>query len=109
MELTTQTLISRGGLSYQEDSSVLRTGDFKLKYKTQSATVLSCSIGGSLSELGLVVYQWNEDGPVFGPNGEWELDPDLPGQVCRYPRPAFTTCKNNCPGGELDGQISVRD
>ena len=45
---------------------------------------------------------FNEDGPVYGPNGEWELDPD--NNLCGgsfWARPVFATCKNNCPGGEL--------
>ena len=53
------------------------------------------------------VLEFNEDGPVYGPNGEWELDPDnnlcfIDGGVDSYmARPVFATCKNNCPGGEL--------
>ena len=49
------------------------------------------------------MFVFNDTGPVFGPNGEWELDPDNLlhfGEPC-YMRPAFATCKNNCPGGEL--------
>ena len=63
-------------------------------------------MGSSLNESGHVVYEWNESGPVFGPNGELELDPD--NQQCYTPtspvyggRSVFATCKNNCPGGEL--------
>ena len=42
---------------------------------------------------------FNDDGPVYGPNGQWELDPD---RLCGSGRrPVFATCKNNCPGGEL--------
>ena len=48
------------------------------------------------------MYGFNADGPVYGPNGEWELDPDNDGCVPVYNgRPVFATCKNNCPGGEL--------
>ena len=53
------------------------------------------------------MYQFNEDGPVYGPNGEWELDPNNVDGCCTsttsscYARPVFATCKNNCPGGEL--------
>ena len=53
------------------------------------------------------MLEFNEDGPVYGPNGEWELDPDnnlcfIDGGVDSYmARPVFATCKNNCPGGEL--------
>lgn len=38
--------------------------------------------------------------PVFGPNGQWELDPD--NKDCRdeHKKFAFATCKNTCPGGE---------
>ena len=54
------------------------------------------------------MYEFNDDGPVFGPNGEWELDPDLPSYQCAgNTRPVFATCKNNCPGGELCYQLSV--
>ena len=46
------------------------------------------------------MFEWNEDGPVLGPNGQLELDPD--NEQCNgYKRPVFATCKNNCPGGEL--------
>ena len=49
------------------------------------------------------MYEFNDDGPVFGPTGQWELDPDI--EQCnlkswRGLRPVFATCKNNCPGGE---------
>ena len=44
--------------------------------------------------------QFNIDGPVVGPTGEWELDPDN-NQCGDGKRPVFATCKNNCPGGEL--------
>ena len=45
------------------------------------------------------MYEFNDDGPVYGPNEQWELDPD--NDECGYaPRPVFATCKNNCPGGE---------
>ena len=45
------------------------------------------------------MYEFNDDGPVYGPNGEWELDPD--NDQCHWYRPVFATCKNNCAGGEL--------
>ena len=53
----------------------------------------------------VVTYFFNEDGPVFGENGEYELDPD--NDQCRDNRgrlvrlPVFGTCKNNCKGGKL--------
>ena len=53
---------------------------------------------GVLVATGQIVYEWNEDGPVFGPNGDFELDPS--NTLCTATRPAFATCKNNCPGGE---------
>ena len=56
------------------------------------------SVGASLNDAGKVVYEWNDDGPVYGPNGEWELDPN--NDQCRATRPVFATCKNTCPGGE---------
>ena len=48
------------------------------------------------------MYKWNASGPVEGPNGELELDPDNTDcDKTRFGRPVFATCKNNCPGGEL--------
>ena len=53
----------------------------------------------------VVTYFFNEDGPVFGENGEYELDPDNDqcqdnrGRLVRLP--VFGTCKNNCKGGKL--------
>ena len=52
-------------------------------------------------------YIFNSSGPVFGPNGEYELDPD--NDQCRDPEwgvvalglPVFGTCKNSCRGGEI--------
>ena len=44
------------------------------------------------------MFDFNDDGPVYGPNGEWELDPE--NDQCLLTRPVFATCKNNCPGGE---------
>ena len=75
--------------------------------QTQSNIILSCSVFAYLNESGQVVYGWNAGGPVYGPNGELELDPELnPYLTCNgYTfggvRPVFATCKNNCPGGEL--------
>ena len=69
-----------------------------------SDSILSCSDGCNYAES---EYYWNADGPVYGPNGQWELDPDLPSSQCQgFTRPVFATCKNNCPGGEL---ISSRE
>ena len=75
--------------------------------KIYSDSVLFCSIDRFYDyDLGQLVYVFNDDGPVYGPNGEWELDPD--NDQCGYqPRPVFATCKNNCPGGELCYQLSV--
>ena len=51
---------------------------------------------------------FNDDGPVYGPNGELELDPDNDVSCGGYEtRTVFSTCKNNCPGGELCYQLSV--
>ena len=48
------------------------------------------------------MVDFNEDGPVYGPNGLLELDPEIPWIQCAFrTRPVFSTCKNNCPGGEL--------
>ena len=66
-----------------------------------------------MNESGQVVYEWSKEGPVYGPNGLLQLDPD--NQLCKRTttdydlftseingiRPVFATCKNNCPGGEL--------
>ena len=62
--------------------------------KIYSDTILSCS-----DYNGQWATVFNDDGPVYGPNGEWELDPD--NYDCEVHRPVFATCKNNCPGGEL--------
>ena len=67
---------------------------------TQNNNV-SCSASGSFFEDQFLI-EFNEAGPVYGPNGEWELDPD--NNLCGgswWTRPVFATCKNNCPGGEL--------
>ena len=52
------------------------------------------------------MYEWSEEGPVYGPNGELEMDPDnlqcfRPDSEVDGDRVVFATCKNNCPGGEL--------
>ena len=62
------------------------------------------SISASINESGHLVYEWNSEGPVLGPTGQLELDPD--NEECRVPgasgaRPVFASCKNNCPGGEF--------
>ena len=52
------------------------------------------------------MYEWNEHGPVFGPNGELELDPD--NDMCFFAvRVVFATCKNNCPGGEVFDNLDM--
>ena len=69
-----------------------------------------CLVGViGVDESGRIVYDWNAEGPVYGSNGEFELDPD--NTLCVTPfldgrRPVFSTCKNNCPGGELFTNIS---
>ena len=107
MELTIILIIISRRQQTQQVSSVLQIGDLKHGYKSQSDTILSCSVGASLNQSGHVVYEWSEEGPVYGPNGELELNPD--NQQCYPPssqvfgaRPLFATCKNNCPGGKLD-------
>ena len=62
------------------------------------------------------MYEWSEEGPVYGPNGLLQLDPDnqlcgiytpeseyFPGIASQISgrRPVFSTCKNNCPGGKF--------
>ena len=73
--------------------------------KRYSDSTLSCSAGYWDDELQQYVFEFNDDEPVLGPNGQWELDPD--NDLCLETRPAFATCKNNCPGGELCYQLSV--
>ena len=69
-----------------------------MKHILHSDKILSCSVGEICNDSGFCNEAFN-DGPVYGPNGEWELDPD--NDQCWYPLPVFATCKNNCPGGEL--------
>ena len=45
------------------------------------------------------VYEFNNEGPIYGPNGEYELDPD--NNDCVVGLPLFGICKNNCPGGNF--------
>ena len=45
-------------------------------------------------------YTFNSDGPVFGPNGEYQLDPDND-QCGGFGLPVFGTCKNSCRGGKI--------
>ena len=56
----------------------------------------------TINENGELDYTFNTEGPVFGPTGELELDPDneegCPQAI--FTRPVFATCKNNCPGGK---------
>ena len=64
------------------------------------------SISASLNESGHLVYEWNSAGPVFGDNGQLQLDPDnFLCCCCGFERcgarPVFATCNNNCPGGEF--------
>ena len=63
-----------------------------------------------LDDSGQIVYDWSAAGPVYGSNGEYELDPDnflcvvqgTNGKILLDGRrPVFSTCKNNCPGGEF--------
>ena len=66
---------------------------------TLKLNLTSCSVYGYLGSES-VVYQWNDEGPVYGPNGELEVDPE--NDLCNNSeRPVFATCKNNCPGGEF--------
>ena len=68
----------------------------------ESDTIMSCSVGttGFSGNGSASLYEWTEEGPVYGPNGLLELDPA--NNRCYFgQRPVFATCKNNCPGGEL--------
>ena len=78
----------------------------KFDNKTYSDKIVSCSVDVLIDlDLGSWVPVFNDDGPVYGPNGQWELDPN--NDQCSISvmphlnRPVFATCKNNCPGGEL--------
>ena len=75
--------------------------------KNYSDKIVSCSVAYDYdSDLNQFFAVFNDDGPVYGPNGEWELDPD--NNLCGYlTRPVFSTCKNNCPGGELCYHLSA--
>ena len=54
----------------------------------------------TFNATGHVEITFNDEGAVYGPNGELELDRDL--QACDNRKlTVFATCKNNCPGGEL--------
>ena len=46
-----------------------------------------------------IVFTFNDDGPKYGPNGEYEVDPDNKNCGTFSRLPIFGTCKNNCPGG----------
>lgn len=66
----------------------------------QGALCPTNSIGGSIKGIGQVEYVWNEDGPVYGSNGQLELDPD--NKNCSiFTRPIFSNCKNTCRGGKF--------
>ena len=75
-------------------------------YTINQYYIISCSIAFNFTAgAPPYLFEFNEDGPVYGPNGLLELDPD--NDLCLMPfanfwaRPLFATCKNNCPGGEL--------
>ena len=38
--------------------------------------------------------------PVYGPNNQWELDPDNNKCSAAMRKSVFASCKNTCPGGE---------
>ena len=55
----------------------------KFDNKTYSDKIVSCSVDVLIDlDLGSWVPVFNDDGPVYGPNGQWELDPDLPFSQC---------------------------
>ena len=59
-----------------------------------------------IEDSGQLDYIFNTDGPVYGPNGELELDPGNQGCLFDiFTRPVFATCKNNCPGGRINFYI----
>ena len=57
------------------------------------------SATGTWDGTGGVNYTFVDNNPVYGPNGEYELDPE--NCKCAYWQrlPVFSVCKNNCPGG----------
>ena len=61
--------------------------------------------GNGVSTTSEYDYIFNTDGPVFGPNGEYQLDPEnnqcvnANGETFRLP--VFGVCKNNCRGGNI--------
>lgn len=60
------------------------------------------TIAPSETGLGQVDYVFNSEGPVYGPNGLLELDPENDNCLSTFfKRPVFATCKNNCPGGKI--------
>ena len=60
------------------------------------------SIGTYRNETGEVDYLYNEEGPVYGPTGLLELDPDKDYADCDgLIKPVFGTCNNDCPGGQF--------
>ena len=61
------------------------------------------------TSAGSVVYEFNDAGPVYGPNGELELDPDNNGCGRGYTRPIFSTCKNTCRGGKYFKSIKNKN
>ena len=54
----------------------------------------------TFNATGHVEITFNDEGAVYGPNGELELTRDLNTNDC-FTLSVFATCKNNCPGGEL--------
>ena len=64
-------------------------------------------ISVKVNSFGTLTYFFNSGGPVFGTNGEYELDPEnrnctiYAGYGPILGLPVFGTCKNNCRGGKL--------
>merc|ERR1712073_222404 len=50
------------------------------------------------SDLHLDPHMAFMNDPVFGPNNQWELDPENNNCTQGYKKFVFASCKNTCPG-----------
>ena len=92
-----RTLKNRG-TSYRSSSDIASSEPFIGYCPTNS-------VKAGLSNDGELSYRYNDDGPVIGPNGELEVDPD--NDKCgNLKLPIFSVCKNNCPGGKCQASSS---
>ena len=83
-------------LSEQNNHQIL------LNFQYKHNLIISCSVGSEFWNSGQLTYNFTDDGPVYGPTGLLELDPEPHSSQCDgRTKPVFATCKSNCPGGEL--------